>query len=161
MRLLLLAAAIVLLATPALALDGNPRIHDPSTVIECEGSYYTYGTGGGGLSSPDGWTWNSGVSRPGGGVAPDVIHIGDRYFMYYATSGAQPKADVHMVSNKTLNTNSPDFKWEDGGIVASSDGIEECNAIDPAVMLDPSTGKLWLTYGSYYGFIRFGRLTTG
>jgi len=28
------------------ALDGEIRIHDPSTVIWCNGKFYTYGTGG-------------------------------------------------------------------------------------------------------------------
>ena len=52
----------------AMALEGDVFIHDPSTVIQCEGKYYTYGTGGGGLISDDGWTWRRGAVRPGGGV---------------------------------------------------------------------------------------------
>ena len=32
---------------------GAPYIHDPSTIAECEGKYYTFGTGGGGLISED------------------------------------------------------------------------------------------------------------
>src|SRR5579871_167915 len=72
---------------PVLALDGEPYIHDPSTVIFCEGKFYTFGTGGGGLISDDGWTWHSGATRPGGGVAPDVVKIGDRYYMAYARGG--------------------------------------------------------------------------
>ncbi len=85
----ILAAAVPALlcsfvSSPALALDGEPYIHDPSTVIECDGKYYVFGTGGGGLISDDGWTWHSGAVRPGGGVAPDVIHIGDRYYVAYA-----------------------------------------------------------------------------
>ena len=51
------------------AQTGKPFIHDPSTIIECEGRYYTFGTGGGGLISGDGWTWNGGAVRPGGGAA--------------------------------------------------------------------------------------------
>lgn len=27
---------------------GSPFIHDPSTIVECDGKYYTFGTGGGG-----------------------------------------------------------------------------------------------------------------
>lgn len=146
------------LASPAFALDGQIQIHDPSTVIPCEGKYYTFGTGGGGLISTDGWTWSRGAVRPGGGVAPDVIHIDDRYYLYYATSSGQPKAQVHMIWNRTLDSGAPDFKWEEGGIVASSDGVEDCNAIDPAVFLDPTDGRLWLTYGSYFGFIRLVEL---
>jgi len=110
------------------------------------------------LISSDGWTWNRGASRPGGGVAPDVIHIGDRYYLYYSTSTKQPKADVHMIWNRTVDPGSQNFKWEEGGIVASSDGVEDCNAIDPAVFLDPATGKLWLAYGSYFGYIRLVQL---
>lgn len=158
-----LLAAVIPLISRAFALEGQIQIHDPSTVIQCDGKYYTFGTGGGGLVSDDGWTWRRGASRPGGGVAPDFIHLGDRYYLYYATSSRQPKADVHMIWNKTLDPNSPEFKWEEGGIVASSDGVEDCNAIDPAVLLDPTNGKLWLTYGSYFGYIRLVQLdpTTG
>ena len=59
-----------------------------------------------------------------------------------------------MIWNKTLDPNSPDYKWEEGGVVASSDGVEDCNAIDPGVFLDPTDGRLWLAYGSYFGYIR-------
>ncbi len=153
-----IAPIVLVLFSAAFALDGQIGIHDPSTVIQCDGKYYTFGTGGGGLISNDGWTWTRGASRPGGGVAPDVIHIGDRYYLYYSTSTKQPKADVHMIWNRTLDPDSPDFKWQEGGIVASSDGVEDCNAIDPAVFLDPATGKLWLAYGSYFGYIRLVQL---
>jgi len=66
---------------------GKPFIHDPSTIMECEGKYYTFGTGGGGLISEDGWVWNSGAVRPGGGAAPDAIKIGDRYLIIYGATG--------------------------------------------------------------------------
>jgi arabinan endo-1,5-alpha-L-arabinosidase len=69
------------LTSPALALDGEPYMHDPSTVMECDGKYYTYGTGGGGLVSEDGWMWHSGNRLPQSGAAPDVIHIGDYYIV--------------------------------------------------------------------------------
>jgi arabinan endo-1,5-alpha-L-arabinosidase len=158
MRFRYWAAAVLALVSAAFALDGQITIHDPSTIIQCDGTYYTFGTGGGGLISNDGWTWKRGASRPGGGVAPDVIRSNDRYYLYYATSTRQPRADVHMLWNKTLDPDAPGFKWEEGGIVASSDGVEDCNAIDPAVFLDPTSGKMWLTYGSYFGYIRLVQL---
>jgi arabinan endo-1,5-alpha-L-arabinosidase len=89
------------------------------------------------------------------GLAPDVIHIGDRYYVYVAANiGAQPKAAVNMISSKSLDPGSPDYKWEEGGVVASSDGTEDANAIDPGVFLDPADHRLWLVYGSYFGYIR-------
>ena len=149
----------LILASIAFALDGQIGIHDPSTVVLCNGKFYTYGTGGSSLVSDDGWTWRRGTALPRRGLAPDVIHIGDRYYVYVAANiGAQPKADVNMIWSKTLDPDSPDYKWEEGGVVASSDGVEDSNAIDPGVFLDPTDGKLWLTYGSYFGYIRLVQL---
>jgi arabinan endo-1,5-alpha-L-arabinosidase len=91
-------------------------------------------------------------------LAPDVIHIGDKYFLYIAANSGPTKADINLLTNKTLDPNSPDYKWEEGGVVASSDGIEDCNAIDPGVLLDPTTKRLWLVYGSYFGYIRLVEL---
>ena len=96
---ILAAAASALLtlwqSSPALALDGAPFIHDPSTVVECDGKWYTFGTGGGGLMSDDGWTWRSGAVRPGGGVAPDIMKIGDRYYVTYAVAVVERWAFQH------------------------------------------------------------------
>ena len=154
MKFPLLAAGLAM-ASIALALDGQIGIHDPSTVVYCDGKYYVWGTGGSPRVSDDGWTWRAGVNASRSGMAPDVIHIGDRYYMYVARNvGAQPKAEINMIWSKTLDPNSPDYKWNEGGIVASSDGVEDCNAIDPGAFLDPNTGRFWLTYGSYFGYIR-------
>lgn len=160
MKKILLAGILILIPTiyAVFALDGEIGIHDPSTIVYCEGKYYTYGTGGTSLVSDDGWTWKRGTSLPRRGLAPDVIHIGDKYFLYTAANSGPTKADVFLLVNKTLDPSSPDYKWEEGGVVASSDGVEDCNAIDPGVFLDPNTKKLWLTYGSYFGYIRLVEL---
>jgi len=157
-------AMLLALGSMALALEGQFGIHDPSTVVLCEGRYYVWGTGGTPLVSDDGWTWRAGVRPPRTGAAPDVIHIGEKYFMYVGGGGAPNpdrlayKNSIVMLWNKTLNPDSPDYKWEDGGTVATSDGIEDCNAIDPGAFLDPTTGRFWLTYGSYVGYIRLVEL---
>jgi arabinan endo-1,5-alpha-L-arabinosidase len=152
-------ATLLVAASIALSLDGQIGIHDPSTIVQCNGKFYTYGTGGSSLISDDGWTWRRGPALPRRGLAPDVIHIGDRYYLYIAANiGAQPKAAVNMIWSKTLDPESPDYKWEEGGVVASSDGIEDANAIDPGVFLDPNDGRLWLVYGSYFGYIRLVEL---
>jgi arabinan endo-1,5-alpha-L-arabinosidase len=156
-----IASAIAMLyfclSTSVFAQSGKPYIHDPSTIIQCDGKYYTFGTGGGGLISEDGWIWNGGGVRPGGGVAPDVIRIGDRYYVSYAKGGGGLSgghaSNVFVMWTKTLDPKSPDFGFKDETLVASSDGIEDCDAIDPAFLLDPD-GRLWLSYGTYFGFIR-------
>src|SRR5512140_519483 len=159
MKHLLLVTALVLTSLAlALAVDGQTGIHDPSTVVRCDGKFYTYGTGGSSLVSDDGWTWRRGAQLPRRGLAPDVIHIGDRYYLYIAANSGPTTAEINLLSNKTLDPDSPDYKWEEGGVVASSDGIEDCNAIDPGVFLDPTDGRLWLTYGSYFGYIRLVEL---
>jgi arabinan endo-1,5-alpha-L-arabinosidase len=156
--IVMLVAVVFLRDSLVFALEGEIRIHDPSTVIFCNGKYYTYGTGGTSLVSDDGWAWRRGVPLPRRGLAPDVIHIGDRYYLYIAANSGPTKADINLLTNKTLDPASPDYKWEEGGVVASSDGIEDCNAIDPGVFLDPTTKRLWLVYGSYFGYIRLVEL---
>jgi arabinan endo-1,5-alpha-L-arabinosidase len=171
------AAMALLAAVPLLALDGQPGIHDPSTVARDHGKFYVYGTGNGlPISvSDNGWTWRRAGTlmqalpggRPGPEViarggnntwAPDVIHVGDKYFVYYAAPGTQPKAAIGLLVGKTLDPDSPDYKWDDGGPVVWSDGVEDSNAIDPGVFLDSTNGSLWLTYGSYFGYIRLVEL---
>jgi arabinan endo-1,5-alpha-L-arabinosidase len=152
-------AAVFALALPAFSLDGDITIHDPSTLMLHNGKFYMYGTGGSTLVSDDGWTWRRGVRPSRSGMAPDAIRIGDRYYVYISRNvGAQPKAEINMIWSKSLDPESPDYKWEEGGVVASTDGIEDCNGIDPGLFLDPTDGKLWLTYGSYFGYIRIVEL---
>lgn len=158
-RSLRIWAAVVLLAPVAYALDGQIRIHDPSTIMQCEGKFYTYGTGGTCLVSDDGWTWRRGVTPLRRGMAPDVIQLGDRYYQYISSNpGGQPHSQIVMISSRSLDPESPDYKWEDGGIVNATNGVEFCNGIDPGLFLDPTDGKLWMTFGSYFGYIRIVEL---
>jgi arabinan endo-1,5-alpha-L-arabinosidase len=150
MKFYYLAAALILLAGPAFALDGQIGIHDPSTVILCEGKYYTWGTGGSPLVSDDGWTWRGGTQAAASGAAPDVIHVGDRYYMYIS--------GVTMISTKSLNPNSPDYRWEQGGRIAGADSDVDVNPIDPGAFLDPTNGTMWLSFGSYVGYLQLVQL---
>jgi arabinan endo-1,5-alpha-L-arabinosidase len=165
MKLSSLAAAVLILLSLfvcnlAFAVDGEPYIHDPSTVVFSDGKYYTFGTGAGGLISDDGWTWHAGAVRTGGGVAPDIIKIGDRYWVSYAVGGGGMSgghaSNVKIMWTKTLDPKSADFGYHDEGIVASSDGVEDCDAIDPAFLY--AEGHLYLSYGTYFGYIRLVEL---
>jgi arabinan endo-1,5-alpha-L-arabinosidase len=156
------ALLFVLFTETAIAQVGKPFIHDPSTIAECDGKYYTFGTGGGGLISEDGWNWNGGAVRPGSGAAPDVIKIGDRYLIVYGTTGGGlgggHDGKINTMWNKTLDPKSPDFKFTEPVVVASSENMEDCDAIDPGLLLDPTDGRLWMSYGTYFGFIRLVEL---
>lgn len=156
LTIIFLAIAVIALAMPVYALDGNVGTHDPTTIMKCDGGYYAFGTGGATHFSADGWTWGSGRGTPnGGGMGPDMIHIGDYYYMYTASNvGGQPASRIVMQKTKSLNPDSPDYKWENMGQVNSTDGVEFCNGIDPGCFHDPITGKFWLTFGSYFGNIR-------
>src|SRR6185295_1634230 len=111
----------LLLTGTLMAQVGKPFIHDPSTIVECESKYYTFGTGGGGLISEDGWTWKGGAVRPGGGAAPDAIKIGDRYLVVYGATGGSGghKGKIYTMWNKTLDPNSSNFKYADTVVVAT------------------------------------------
>ena len=156
------SAAFALVSFSALAQEGQPWIHDPSTIMECDGKYYTFGTGGGGLISEDGWNWFSGAVRPGGGAAPDAIKIGDRYLVAYSATGGGlgggHAGRVLTMWNKTLDPNSPDFGYTEAIEVAHSEVDEDCDAIDAGLFMDPQTGRLYCTYGTYFGFIRMVEL---
>ena len=157
-KILIFSALLCLCTTKATAQVGEPYIHDPSTLAECDGKYYTFGTGGGGLISDDGWSWHSGAERPGGGAAPDVLKIGDRYLVIYGATGGGlgggHSGRILTMWNKTLDPKSPDFKYTEAVEVCSSDGMEDQDAIDPGLLLDPTTGRLWVSYGTYFGTIR-------
>lgn len=164
-KLYILAAAIFLMALSAISanaqLKGNIFIHDPSTIAECDGKYYTFGTGSGGLISEDGYTWTGGGVRTGGGVAPDVIKIGDRYLVSYSAGfpGTEGKTRGNIITmwTKTLDPESPDFGYSDPMLVAWAEADEDCWAIDPAFLMGPD-GKLWCSYGTYFGTIRICEL---
>lgn len=167
MRKLYSILATVFMTTAAQAQIGAPYIHDPSTIAECDGKYYTFGTGGGGLISDDGWSWHGGAERPGGGAAPDVLIIGDRFLVIYGATGGGlgggHNGRILTMWNKTLDPKSPDFKYTNAIEVCASDGMEDQDAIDPGMLLDPTTGRLWVSYGTYFGTIRLIELdpTTG
>ncbi|MGK6324801.1 family 43 glycosylhydrolase [Sphingomonas sp. DT-51] len=162
--LLRTATALALAVAPFASVDaqlaGEPFIHDPSTVTYSDGRWWTFGTRGGGLVSDDGWTWHSGGERPGGGVAPDVVKIGDRFYVAYAVGGGGMNgghaSQVKVMWTRSLDPKSPVFGYHEVGVVAQTDGIELADAIDPAFLY--AEGRLWLSYGTYFGFIRMVEL---
>jgi arabinan endo-1,5-alpha-L-arabinosidase len=86
------------------------------------------------------------------------MKIGDRYLVVYGATGGGlgggHNGRILTMWNKTLDPQSPDFEYTEGILVAQSDGIEDNDAIDPGLLMDPNDGRLWCCYGTYFGFIR-------
>lgn len=149
----------------------NPDVHDPVMAFE-NGKYYMFTTGWGigMMSSDDMKTWQdedaplnpipewAKTPVPGYGGhtwAPDVIKVGDRWWLYYSCStfGKNISA-IGVASNATLDPESPEYKWEDHGMVIMSEpGVNDWNAIDPNVVID-GKGNPWLTFGSFWDGIQ-------
>jgi arabinan endo-1,5-alpha-L-arabinosidase len=166
----------LLYAHTAAALTGEVHMHDPSTVIRCDGRYYVFSTGPGIpiYSSDDGWTWQrSGkvfdevpesvhsvvpLNKKSLVWAPDVIQHNGEYYLYYSISswGSNVSA-VGLMTNPTLNQKDSRYKWTDRGLVVNSVTGENLNAIDPGVLQAPDN-TLWLTYGSYIGNVQLVQL---
>ncbi|MCO6045456.1 family 43 glycosylhydrolase [Aeoliella sp. ICT_H6.2] len=162
-------AIIVLQMGAACAqLTGELGAHDPSTVVYDNGRYYYFSTGDllAARSSVDlvNWTrepspFNQLPSWVPGAVpgytgrslwAPDVIKLDNEYKLYYSASVWGTKlSGMGLATSPTLDPDSPDYGWTDHGIVMGSGHSNPYNAIDPSMMLDDDTGKLWMTWGSF------------
>ncbi len=153
----------------------NPDVHDPVMAYE-DGVYYmfTTGFGIGMMSSTDLVNWKEEKAPldpipewpktpvPGYGGhtwAPDVIKVGDRWYLYYSCSTFYKNISaIGVATNKTLNPQSPDYKWEDlGMVIMSAPGVNDWNAIDPNVIIDEK-GRPWLNFGSFWDGIQLVQL---
>ncbi len=152
------------------------RVHDPSTIIKCNGEYWVFYTGRGVPSwhSRDLTNWEAGphvfTNAPAwkneavpahtgiGFWAPDVIHLGDRYLLYYSISTFGKKVSaIGLATTSTLDPGNPAFGWTDQGEVIRSTSTNDFNTIDPAVFHD-ADGKLWLSFGSFWSGIKLIQL---
>jgi arabinan endo-1,5-alpha-L-arabinosidase len=153
------------------------RVHDPSTIVKCGDEYWLFYTGPGVASyhSKDLVKWERGPSvftnAPAWTAqavpanrwmyywAPDVIHLGNRYLLYYAVSSfGKNRSAIGVATNPTLDPADPTFRWTDQGVVVQSTNTDNFNTIDPAVLQD-ANGKLWLAFGSYWSGIKLIQLS--
>lgn len=171
---ILVIAGLVPLAAPG-AEPPQVSIHDPVMARE-GGTYYLFSTGPGitiysstdlktwrrrGRVFPDQPTWAREVAPGFNGHlwAPDIIHHDGRYHLYYSVSAfGKNTSAIGVTVNRTLNPDSPDYRWEDQGIVIRSiPGRDLWNAIDPNVIIDDD-GTPWMSFGSFWSGLKLVKL---
>ncbi len=152
---------------------------DPSDIVKCKDEYWVFYTGHGVPSyhSKDLVKWERGPAvfktapdwiattvpenRHMAYWAPDVMKVGDRYFLYYAVSSlGKMTSAIGLATNPTLDPNDPNYHWTDEGVVVQTregQAGDAYNAIDPAIFRDDD-GSLWMTFGSYWSGIKLIQL---
>ena len=162
-----------------LDLAGDLSVHDPVMIKEGD-TYYVFSTGGGrrsGIipirSSEDMYNWKRCGSVfeqlpewcvqeiPGtrGAWAPDISYFNGKFHLYYSVSTfGKNNSAIGLVTNKTLDPESPAYKWEDHGMVLrSTAGEDDWNAIDANLVIEDEE-KLWLSWGSFWSGIKMKRI---
>lgn len=149
------------------AIEDPAGAHDPTLIVR-DGVFHVFTTGPGiqHLRSTDGQRWTrlapALTEAPGWWAqavpahrkldvwAPKVFaHRGRYWLMYSISTFGKNRSAIGLLSSTALE-GAP---WRDEGqVVASTDG-DDFNAIDPDVFQDED-GRLWLSYGSFWGGIR-------
>lgn len=151
--------------------------HDPVMIKE-DSTFYLFMTHGGIASSTDMKNWKRIEPAPrnlewvtndivpayrGGFWAPDIQYYNGLYYLYYSPSAfGKNTSAIGVMTSKTLDQASPEYKWTDHGmIVQSIPGRDMWNAIDANVFIDTdkSGNKVgWLSFGSFWGGLKLVKL---
>lgn len=169
------AALASFAAFGAPSVNKEVDIHDPA-MAEQAGRYYLYSTGPGipFYTSKDRVHWRSAgrvfaaepawarsiTPRFNGHVwAPDVAYHDGKFYLTYSVSGfGRNDSAIGVAVNKTLDPDSPDYHWQDEGIVLRSiAGRDDWNAIDSNLIVDDK-GDPWMAFGSFWSGIKLVRL---
>ncbi|MBN2013122.1 family 43 glycosylhydrolase [candidate division KSB1 bacterium] len=163
-----------------LNLQGDLRVHDPVMIRQGD-MYYVFCTGGS-INRGDGFIpilcsddmihWNrcghvfetmpewalQEIPGTQGIWAPDISYFNGEYHIYYSISTfGKNNSAIGLATNKTLDPTSPDYHWDDHGMVLrSTTDVTDWNAIDPNLVLDGD--KAWLCWGSFWSGIKMRRI---
>lgn len=170
----LMAALALCLATHVDAVEpqAEPGAHDPTLLIQGD-HWFVFSTGRGlqRLASTDeGKTWRR--LAPVFSTAPawwtDAVpehkgldvwapklfeHRGRVWVLYSISTFGKNRSAIGLASS-----DKPDGgDWRDDGLVVRSRAEDDFNAIDPDLFVEKD-GRLWLSYGSFWGGIRLTEL---
>lgn len=157
--------------------ESDPDVHDPVMARGEDGRFYIFSTGMNvsAMSSQDlktwkrepavldkapGWAMDTVPGYRGHTWAPDIYRHNGKWYLYYSCStfGKNGSA-IGVAVNNTLDPASPDFHWEDKGmVIASHRNLDDWNAIDPNLFFS-SDDQPYLTYGSFWDGIQLIKLS--
>lgn len=167
-------------AQQVISVSGDVEyVHDPS-LIKDGNTWYEFGTGSGPnhvgelpiRCSPDLHTWKRCGSvfdaipkwitqespKTRDLWAPDISYFNGEYHLYYAFSVfGKNTSGIVLATNKTLDQKSPEYRWEDRGLVLGSVENNNFNAIDPNLAFDMHD-RAWLAFGSFWDGIKMRRI---
>lgn len=173
-RWLLLALCATTFSLSAHSQHGNiQHVHDP-VIAKDRGSYWVFSTGGTinvrnssnlvdwkftgqALGELPAWAKQH-VPLAKDLWAPDISFFNNRFHLYYSVSTfGSNRSCIGLATNKTLDPNAPGYRWEDKGMVVSSNQQDNFNAIDSNVVIDEKNTP-WLSFGSFHSGIKLVRL---
>lgn len=155
-------------------LNGDIGAHDP-VIIRQQNKWYIFYTGVGlrMKESDDGLIWKDFggifntkmdwfkkyVPTAGESIwAPDISLYKGVYYLYYSVSSfGRNTSVIGLATNKTLNPEDTEYKWEDMGAVINSNESNDYNCIDPNMIVDEN-GQPWLSFGSFWSGIKLVKL---
>lgn len=158
---LLLLVLTVFSGHAALALQGYPGAHDPSTMVKRNGVYHIWTTGDQiyHMTSTDLINWQPAAPVFAAGTfpgwitsyvpnfkgifwAPECVFMNGKYYLYYSCSLGGRESAIGLATSTDLTT------WTDQGMVVYSDTTSPWGSIDPSVFTD-AQGKVWMAFGSH------------
>ncbi|MBK6281611.1 MAG: arabinan endo-1,5-alpha-L-arabinosidase [Draconibacterium sp.] len=150
-------------------------VHDP-VMAKQNNTYYIFCTGRGisvwsstdmkewkreqpVFSEPPKWAVEAVSGFRGHIWAPDISFYNGKYYLYYSVSAfGKNTSCIGLATNKTLDPNDPDFKWEDHGkVIQSFPGKTNWNAIDPNLIV-AGDGTPFLSFGSFWDGLKLVKL---
>ncbi len=127
-------------APQMLSLSGDLAVHDPVIMREND-TFYVFATGnrragvlpircskdlyhwtrcGSVFDTLPEWAVNE-IPGARSAWAPDISRYHDKYHLYYSVSTfGKNNSAIGLATNRTLDPNSPDYKWVDEGLVVRS-----------------------------------------